>query len=180
MSSADVNVIPDETDVTKPAAPCPKPHWGWAVVALFFFWPLCIPAFIDASKVNSACVAGDQAAAKKASARAKKLGQIALIVGIAGAVITAIVIVTNAFNVSIKINWLALVEVTAVTLGVTVLAVGLVALAAKVLDDGHHLQKQDKSPGVRIVVGYIMFGMVGLIVLFGIYLIIPYFPKPWQ
>ena len=79
-----------------------------------------------------------------------------------------------------KINWIALIEVAVVTLGVTVLAVCLVAFAAKLLDDGHHLQRQGKSPGVRIVVGYAMFGMVGLIVLFGIYLIIPYFPKPWK
>jgi len=173
MPSADVPVMPDETDATTPAASCLSPHWGWAVVALFFFWPLCIPAFMNAGKVNAACAAGDMAAAKKASASAKKFGQIALIVGVAVVVITAIVILTN--NFGIKVNWLALVEVTGVTLGVSVLAVLLVALAAKVLDAGHHLQKDGKSPGIRIAAGYTMFGMVGLMVLFGLWLIIPYF-----
>jgi len=175
MQSADVHVIQDETDATRHDATCQSPHWGWAVVALFFFWPLCIPAFINAGKVKSACAAGDHGAAKKASANAKRFGLIALIVGVAIGIVTGIGIAANAFNVSIKINWLALVEVTGVTLGVTVLAVLLVALAAKVLDDGHHLQQQKKSPGIRIALGYTMFGVVGLIVLFGLWLIIPYF-----
>jgi len=74
-----------------------------------------------------------------------------------------------------KINWLALLEVAGVTLGVAVLTVCLVAFAAKLLDDGHHLQRDGKSPGVRIVVGYTLFVLVGFIVLFGLWLIIPYF-----
>jgi len=74
-----------------------------------------------------------------------------------------------------KINWIALLQVTGATLGVAVLAVCLVAFAAKLLDDGHHLQRDGKSPGIRIVAGYTLFGLVGLIVLFGLWLIIPYF-----
>ena len=63
-----------------PMAP-PSPHFGWGVAALLFFWPLCIPSFIAASKVSSAVAMGDMATAYKASADAKKWGRMGVIVG---------------------------------------------------------------------------------------------------
>jgi len=73
------------------------------------------------------------------------------------------------------INWSALLLVAGVTLAATVIVVGLVATAAKLMDAGHLRQQSGQTPGVTLVSAYILFGIVGLIVLFGIWLVIPYF-----
>ncbi len=70
-----------------PAGP-PAANYGWGVAALIFFWPLCIPSFIAASKVNSLYAMGDMAGAYKASADAKKWGRMGLIVGLVLGLIT--------------------------------------------------------------------------------------------
>ncbi|MEU6024391.1 MULTISPECIES: CD225/dispanin family protein [unclassified Micromonospora] len=54
-----------------------------SIVAIFLFWPLAIPALINASKVNTLLQQGDYAGAQAASAESKKWSKWALIVGIA-------------------------------------------------------------------------------------------------
>ncbi|MGY0234686.1 CD225/dispanin family protein [Longispora urticae] len=53
----------------------------WSILTIFLFWPLAIPAIINASKVNGLLAAGDYAGAQEASAGAKKWAKIATIVG---------------------------------------------------------------------------------------------------
>jgi hypothetical protein len=53
-----------------------------SVIAIFLFWPLAIPALINASKVNTLLAQGDIAGAQAASAESKKWSKWALIVGI--------------------------------------------------------------------------------------------------
>ena len=69
------------------AAPGPGPqqidnNMTMSIVALFLFWPLAIPALINASKVNPALQAGDYATAQHHSAESKKWSKWALIVGL--------------------------------------------------------------------------------------------------
>ena len=53
----------------------------WSIVSIFLFWPLAIPAIINASKVNPALQIGDYAGAQAAAAESKKWSKLALIVG---------------------------------------------------------------------------------------------------
>lgn len=53
-----------------------------SIVAIFLFWPLAIPAIINASKVNPLLEQGNYPAAQAAAAESKKWSKIALIVGI--------------------------------------------------------------------------------------------------
>ncbi len=53
-----------------------------SIVAIFLFWPLAIPAIINASKVNQLLQQGDYAGAQAASAESKKWSKWALIVGL--------------------------------------------------------------------------------------------------
>ena len=53
-----------------------------SIVSIFLFWPLAIPALINASKVNPLLQAGDIAGAQQASAESKKWSKLAIIVGI--------------------------------------------------------------------------------------------------
>jgi hypothetical protein len=61
-----------------------------SIVAIFLFWPLAIPALINASKVNPLVQQGNYAAAQAAAAESKKWSKWALIVGISWYVITLI------------------------------------------------------------------------------------------
>lgn len=54
-----------------------------SIVAIFLFWPLAIPAIINASKVNPLVQQGNYAAAQAAAAESKKWSKWALIVGLA-------------------------------------------------------------------------------------------------
>jgi hypothetical protein len=54
-----------------------------SIVAIFLFWPLAIPAIINASKVNQLAAVGDIAGAQQAAAESKKWSKLALIVGLA-------------------------------------------------------------------------------------------------
>ncbi|WP_307804161.1 CD225/dispanin family protein [Micromonospora echinofusca] len=58
-----------------------------SIVAIFLFWPLAIPAIINASKVKPLMEQGDYAGAQAALAASKKWSKLALIVGIAWYVI---------------------------------------------------------------------------------------------
>ncbi|MER7458186.1 CD225/dispanin family protein [Micromonospora sp. NPDC126480] len=53
-----------------------------SIVAIFLFWPLAIPAIINASKVNTLLQQGDYAGAQAASAESKKWSKWALIIGL--------------------------------------------------------------------------------------------------
>ncbi|MEW2440778.1 CD225/dispanin family protein [Micromonospora marina] len=53
-----------------------------SIVAIFLFWPLAIPAIINASKVNPLIQQGDYAGAQAAAAESKKWSKWALIVGV--------------------------------------------------------------------------------------------------
>ncbi|GHJ46041.1 hypothetical protein Cs7R123_33830 [Catellatospora sp. TT07R-123] len=55
----------------------------WSIVSIFFFWPLAIPAIINASKVNPLLQQGDFAGAQAAATESKKWSKLALIIGIA-------------------------------------------------------------------------------------------------
>jgi hypothetical protein len=61
-----------------------------SIVAIFFFWPLAIPAIINANKVNPMLQAGDYAGAQAAATESKKWSKLALIIGISVWVLTCI------------------------------------------------------------------------------------------
>ena len=53
-----------------------------SIVAIFLFWPLAIPAIINASKVNTMLQTGDYAGAQAAAEESKKWSKLALIIGL--------------------------------------------------------------------------------------------------
>src|SRR5439155_4097711 len=53
-----------------------------SIISIFLFWPLAIPAIINASKVNPALQAGDYAGAQAAAAESRKWSKLALIIGL--------------------------------------------------------------------------------------------------
>ncbi len=73
-----------------------------SIIAIFLFWPLAIPAIINASKVNPALQVGDYATAQQAATESRKWSKYAFIVGgIAWAIsiiccILYVVIIANA------------------------------------------------------------------------------------
>jgi hypothetical protein len=58
-----------------------------SIVSIFLFWPLAIPAIINASKVNTLLQQGDYAGAQAAAAESKKWSKLALIIGVIGWVV---------------------------------------------------------------------------------------------
>jgi hypothetical protein len=61
-----------------------------SIVSIFLFWPLAIPAIINASKVNPLLQQGDYAGAQAAAAESKKWSKLALIIGVIAWVISII------------------------------------------------------------------------------------------
>ncbi|HWH01814.1 MAG TPA: CD225/dispanin family protein [Pilimelia sp.] len=53
-----------------------------SIVSIFLFWPLAIPAIINASKVNPLLQQGNYAAAQEAAAQSKKWSKLAIIIGL--------------------------------------------------------------------------------------------------
>jgi hypothetical protein len=53
-----------------------------SIVSIFLFWPLAIPAIINASKVNPLLQQGDYAGAQAAAAESKKWSKLAIIIGV--------------------------------------------------------------------------------------------------
>ena len=53
-----------------------------SIVSLFLFWPLAIPALINATKVNPALQAGDYATAQHHANESRKWSKLALIIGL--------------------------------------------------------------------------------------------------
>lgn len=69
------------------AAPGPGPqnidnNMTMSIVSIFLFWPLAIPAIINASKVNPLLQQGDFAGAQHHADESKKWSKLALIIGI--------------------------------------------------------------------------------------------------
>jgi interferon-induced transmembrane protein len=64
-----------------------------SIVSIFLFWPLAIPAIINASKVNPALQIGDYATAQQAQTDSKKWSRLALIVGIIWYVLICVCVV---------------------------------------------------------------------------------------
>jgi hypothetical protein len=65
----------------------PPSHLGWAVVAVIFFWPLAIPAFIHYSRVDQCFYRNDLAGSIRASENVKRFGALALVIGLGIAVL---------------------------------------------------------------------------------------------
>ncbi|WP_018347865.1 CD225/dispanin family protein [Longispora albida] len=63
-----------------PAGEIPN-YMTWAIISIFLFWPLAIPAIINAQKVNPAIAEGRYADAQTASEAAKKWAKLATIIG---------------------------------------------------------------------------------------------------
>ena len=53
-----------------------------SIVSIFLFWPLAIPALINAAKVNPLLQQGDYAGAQAAAAESRKWSKLALIIGL--------------------------------------------------------------------------------------------------
>ena len=73
------------------------------------------------------------------------------------------------------INWDALLQVVIVSLVAGIGVVVLGAVAARLLDSAHQRQAGGQSGTVLQVSAYSLFVLIGLIVLFGLWLMIPYF-----
>lgn len=66
--------------MAQPGAPVSN-NMTASIVSIFFFWPLAIPAIMNASKVNERLAAGDYAGAQTAAAESKKWSKLAFIIG---------------------------------------------------------------------------------------------------
>lgn len=70
----------------QPGHPPPPPpvdnNMTMSIVAILLFWPLAIPAIIQASRVNPLLQQGDYAGAQAAAAESRKWSKWALIVGL--------------------------------------------------------------------------------------------------
>ncbi|MFC4561384.1 CD225/dispanin family protein [Nocardiopsis mangrovi] len=70
----------------------PPSNWMvGAILSIFCFWPLAIPAIIFAAKVNSLWNVGDYQGAEAAAKKAKMFSLIAITLGIIGMIIGGIV-----------------------------------------------------------------------------------------
>jgi hypothetical protein len=85
--------------MAQPAGNPPPDHLAWAIVAILFFWPLAIAAFIQRNKIQPAWMMGDVATATKASNDTKKYGIIALCIGLVWIALVIILSVTAAATV---------------------------------------------------------------------------------
>ncbi len=74
-----------------PFPPKPPDNLGWAIAAIFLFWPLAIPAFLAASKVDDLWARGQFELAGKNSQDARRYGLLALWIGV-GLVILAVLL----------------------------------------------------------------------------------------
>jgi uncharacterized membrane protein len=69
----------------QPAPPVPTHvdnNMVLSVVALFLFWPIAIPAVMNAVKVNRLVAKGDQPGAQEAALRARKFATVAVAAGL--------------------------------------------------------------------------------------------------
>ena len=73
------------------------------------------------------------------------------------------------------IDWAALGVVAVVSIGTSVLFVLLLAYGIRMMSVAKLRTNQGSSGTAALSVGYTMIGLAGLLVLFGLYLIIPQF-----
>ncbi|WP_213452808.1 CD225/dispanin family protein [Rhizomonospora bruguierae] len=67
----------------QPGSPPPVDNnMTMSIVSIFLFWPLAIPAIINASKVNPLLQQGDYAGAQQAATESRKWSKLALIIGL--------------------------------------------------------------------------------------------------
>jgi Interferon-induced transmembrane protein len=85
-----------------PQEPPPPVHAGWAVASLLFFWPLAFSAFTHAFNVYPLWARGDVVAARAASDRVRRLGQVSL--WLAGGLLLLLVIGYTAVVVALYIH----------------------------------------------------------------------------
>jgi hypothetical protein len=71
-----------------------------AIISLLCCWPIGIPAVVFAAQVNGKWHAGDAAGAAEAADKAKKFAIGALVLGIVGSIIYAIIIVVTGVSAS--------------------------------------------------------------------------------
>ena len=64
-----------------------------SIVSLFLFWPLAIPALINASKVNTLLQQGDYASAQAAAEQSRKWSKLAIIIGLVWYVVVIICVI---------------------------------------------------------------------------------------
>ncbi len=74
-----------------------------------------------------------------------------------------------------RIDWQALVIVAVVSIASSVLFTVLLASGIRAVASGRALLATGRSAGPRLPFGYTMLGLAGLLVLYGIYLIVPQF-----
>jgi small-conductance mechanosensitive channel len=72
-----------------------------------------------------------------------------------------------------KIDWASLGVVAVVTLAVTLVVVGIVSIGIASLVTADNRRAAGVSDSVAKVIGYLCWGVAGLILLYGLYLIIP-------
>lgn len=66
-----------------------------SIVSLFLFWPLAIPALINASKVNTLLQQGDYQGAQNAAEQSRKWSKLAIIIGAVWYVVVIICVVVT-------------------------------------------------------------------------------------
>jgi len=66
--------------MAQPGAPVSN-NMTASIISIFFFWPLAIPAIMNASKVNERLAVGDYNGAQTASEESKKWSKLAFIIG---------------------------------------------------------------------------------------------------
>jgi hypothetical protein len=71
---------------------------GLSIVALLLFWPLAIPAFLTASKVQPLQQRGDHAAAAAAAAEARKWSSLAIVAGLVWYAVVALCCAVGGFQ----------------------------------------------------------------------------------
>ena len=71
-----------------------------SIVSIFLFWPLAIPAIINAAKVNPLLQQGDYAGARVAAAESKKWSKLALIIGLIGYAISIVCCIALSFGLA--------------------------------------------------------------------------------
>lgn len=72
-----------------------------------------------------------------------------------------------------KIDWAALGVVAAVSIAMTVLFVALLAGGIRAVSAARVRRNQGSTGGAVLSAGYLMLGLAGVLVLFGLYLIVP-------
>jgi hypothetical protein len=74
-----------------------------------------------------------------------------------------------------KIDWTALAQVAVVSITTTVLFVVLLSFGIRLVSPADLPQHGGQSGSARQAVGYALLGLAAILVLFGLYLIVPQF-----